>query len=541
MADLQIYNEEIIQDYKSINDIIEDYGYANPFEKPNLYNMTSKRYSEKLNLAEFLQWGRRNPSRFCEEIFNVQLLDYQRYLFDSSWTKQFVVWAMSRNGGKALSIKTPIMMRDGSFRSMGRIKIGDYVMGDDGVPAQVIATSPIFYEHDCYKVLFEDGESIISDANHIWSVTHPDGTIKDMVMEDMAKSDSTYRVPLCKPIEYKEIVLPIDPYVFGAWVARGLSNAGTIRVNVKDLDDFCSELTKRGYSYRINASSNDSNKMLILANRVGTPLTTSLRLMGLTDRKRVPAPYVRSSIHQRLEFLRGFMDVFGEVQDGVCRFASSDVDIVYAIVDVINSLGLKHQLIPHPPTKGRKDPHRHTVLFYADKHTMPCLVSHKAVGLPSSLTFEESTKAIVEIKKAKTVPTKCITVHNESHRYLCGRNCTVTHNSIVASLFTMDKMMLIPNFKAYILSGVGSQSIEMFLKMEAFALKNISSFTNLNDIFQNNVVKPQAGSNGWVHNPASHTCRTYGGSQVFTLNGAFDNNRSEVNVWTAIWKHMGNK
>lgn len=53
----------------------------------------------------------------------------------------------------------------------------------------------------------------------------------------------------------------------------------------------------------------------------------------------------------------------------------------------------------------------------------------------------------------------------------------------------MDKMMLIPNFKAYILAGVGSQSIEMFLKMEAFALKNISSFTNLNDIFQSNVVK----------------------------------------------------
>lgn len=98
--------------------------------------------------------------------------------------------------------------------------------------------------------------------------------------------------------------------------------------------------------------------------------------------------------------------------------------------------------------------------------------------------------------------------------------------SIVASLFTMDKMLLIPNFKAYILAGVGSQSIEMFLKMEAFALKNISSFTNLNDIFQSNVVKSQANSNGWIHNPASYTVRTYGGSQCFTLNGAFDNNRS---------------
>ena len=72
----------------------------------------------------------------------------------------------------------------------------------------------------------------------------------------------------------------------------------------------------------------------------------------------------------------------------------------------------------------------------------------------------------------------------------------------------------------------GSQSIELFTKMEQFAMKNISSFTNLNDVFQSNVVKSQANSTGWVHNPASYTVRTYGGSQVFTLNGAFDNNRS---------------
>lgn len=99
--------------------------------------------------------------------------------------------------------------------------------------------------------------------------------------------------------------------------------------------------------------------------------------------------------------------------------------------------------------------------------------------------------------------------------------------SLLASLFIMAKMLLIPGFKAYVLAAVGSQSIELFTKMEQFAMKNISSFTNLNDIFQSNVVKSQANSTGWVHNPASYTVRTYGGSQVFTLNGAFDNNRSK--------------
>lgn len=199
MDNVQLYDESLIQDYKTLDDIIEDYGYDHPFVRKNLYDMTTKRYNEKIELSEFLQWGRRNPSRFTEEIFNVQLLDFQRYLIDSTWNVPFAVWAVSRNGGKTIS----------------------------------------------------------------------------------------------------------------------------------------------------------------------------------------------------------------------------------------------------------------------------------------------------------------------------------------ASLFTMDKMMLIPNFKAYILAGVGSQSIEMFLKMESFALKSIASFTNLNDIFQSNVVKSQANSNGWIHNPASYTVRTYGGSQCFTLNGNFDNNRSK--------------
>lgn len=106
--------------------------------------------------------------------------------------------------------------------------------------------------------------------------------------------------------------------------------------------------------------------------------------------------------------------------------------------------------------------------------------------------------------------------------------------SLLAALFIMAKMLLIPGFKAYILAAVGSQSIELFTKMEQFAMKNISSFTNLNDVFQSNVVKSQANSNGWVHNPASYTVRTYGGSQCFTLNGAFDNNRSKYKLFKFI-------
>ena len=78
--------EDCFEGFKELTEELGDiFGEGGIFVRPNLYNMTTKRYREKLDLSEFLQWGRRNPSRFVEEVFNVQLMDYQRYLIDYAW------------------------------------------------------------------------------------------------------------------------------------------------------------------------------------------------------------------------------------------------------------------------------------------------------------------------------------------------------------------------------------------------------------------------------------------------------------------------
>ena len=104
--------EDCFEGFKDLCQELEDtLGEYGIFVRPNLYDMTTKKYREKMDLAEFLQWGRINPSRFIEEVFNVQLMDYQRYLIDSSWNKPFVAWAMSRNGGKSLLAALFIMAK----------------------------------------------------------------------------------------------------------------------------------------------------------------------------------------------------------------------------------------------------------------------------------------------------------------------------------------------------------------------------------------------------------------------------------------------
>lgn len=97
----------------------------------------------------------------------------------------------------------------------------------------------------------------------------------------------------------------------------------------------------------------------------------------------------------------------------------------------------------------------------------------------------------------------------------------------LGSPFIMAKSLLIPNFQAYILAGVGSQSQEMFMKIEKIAKREIASFTGLTDVFYNETVKSSSNTDGFTHNPSSFQYKLYNGSIVNSLNGSFDNNRSK--------------
>lgn len=98
--------------------------------------------------------------------------------------------------------------------------------------------------------------------------------------------------------------------------------------------------------------------------------------------------------------------------------------------------------------------------------------------------------------------------------------------SILGGVYLMTRSLLVPNFNAYILCGVGSQSVEMFTKIEKLTFNAIPSFKTLTDVFQGEVVKNQANTNGFTHNPSSYQYHLYNNSAVFTLNGSYDNNRS---------------
>jgi hypothetical protein len=94
--------------------------------------------------------------------------------------------------------------------------------------------------------------------------------------------------------------------------------------------------------------------------------------------------------------------------------------------------------------------------------------------------------------------------------------------------FTMAKANLFPKHQTYVMSGVGSQSQECFLKIEKIAKKEIASFTGLTDFFLGEVESSRTSFDGFIHNPSSFTFKLFNDSRVNSLNGAFGHNRSKI-------------
>lgn len=75
----------------------------------NKENLSQRKLESYLRWSKIVQWGRKNPVAFSEMFLGVEYMDYQRYCFQSSWDKQFVLWLMSRNGGKS-TLSAPFIM-----------------------------------------------------------------------------------------------------------------------------------------------------------------------------------------------------------------------------------------------------------------------------------------------------------------------------------------------------------------------------------------------------------------------------------------------
>ena len=92
-------------------------------------NMRRIEALEKYN--KIIQWGRANPTRFIEEIFKIQLIDYQKWVILNTWVAEHAVWVCSRNAGKSFLGAVYMMARNLLFPNFET-----YIMSNTGFQAK---------------------------------------------------------------------------------------------------------------------------------------------------------------------------------------------------------------------------------------------------------------------------------------------------------------------------------------------------------------------------------------------------------------------
>lgn len=396
---------------------------------------------------------------------------------------------ISRKCGKALDLKTLIPTPDG-FKFMEDIHVGDYVFDRLGNPTKVIYESPIYENHDCYKVEFQNGDYIIADAEHNWSVysrifnrnSHNTKvmTTKEMydygiykTRKDGKGKEYNWRVPRSSAVNYPKKDLLIEPYVLGLWLSDGYSKGPTFTSTLK-YDDYkiYDDVVPFYGNYKIREDKRKDTNIDILfgwnrTEKIDNYHTTSLLgkqliELDLINNKHIPKEYIYGSVEQRLALLQGLMDTDGTVSNyGQCEIQQKNYLLSQQIVELIRSLGYIVKYTTKVAKYNGKDCGKvYRITFYADKSFAPFRMKRKYERLPDKLNVRSQYNTITSITPCLSVPVKCIQVDNDEHLYLAGRCFTVTHNTSFASALALYAMCADdePNSEVDIVAPSSSQS-----------------------------------------------------------------------------------
>jgi hypothetical protein len=185
-------------------------------------------------------------------------------------------------------------------------------------------------ERPCYRVDFSDGESIVCDADHLWTVedrysrqnpvTLPTSTMAEryLLPDSRNRVSRRYRLPMTLPLQVPAAGLPIDPYTLGVWLGDGTSENAIVTLNADDAEFIAAVVRQSCFesaSWRHWESHKGHSRVALLT---GTGRSDSfrsrLRRLGVPGEKHIPQDYLRASVSQRMCLLQGLMDTDGSVR-----------------------------------------------------------------------------------------------------------------------------------------------------------------------------------------------------------------------------------
>lgn len=347
--------------------------------------------------------------------------------------------------GKAQPLDAPVLTPTG-WRTMGEIEVDDFVVGLDGRPNRVLAIHPQGIV-PCYTVGVSDGVEIETCGEHLWRIYSHDNrarkqpgrlasTLEIKGILDAGKGRDTH-IPMVSPVEYPEKALPIAPYSLGYLIGNGCFRGKSLTITTQDRDAAERVGDQCGYA------SKYSDKWTWGIN--STFCVGCLTEMGLWNEKSpdkfIPDAYLRVSVGQRLDLLRGLMDSDGCMESGrILTYSSSSKRLAENVRELVQSLGGTATLRVKPTFYRLKDNSRRQCL---DSYIVGIKLS-RSLGSPffckrkrgmweaSSYGLKKiPSRKIVSVIFSRNVEAQCITVEAQDGLYIAAHH-VVTHNSWIA-------------------------------------------------------------------------------------------------------------
>lgn len=386
------------------------------------------------------------------------------------------------------------------WKKHGDIVVGDCVFTPKGTSVPVINVTQKSSVLPCYRVTFGN-ESIVVAATHKWLVSklfmsrdmrrsgkksreiYNIYTTEELWHEIERNQQNRFAVQITKPLCLPDAVLPIDPYVLGAWLGDGSKNSARFVSSKADFSHFEQEFKKAGHAIHIyNESQNKVEFQLDKRDRtkicrrghnmtiVGTDkggrckecnkdrsapytvdgLSWRLRRLGLLNNKHVPNLYLMASKKQRLALLQGLMDTDGcaSAKDGQSIFANTNKQLSESVYFLAASLGMR-PTIKRRERKYKGSPHiMWWVTFQGYSDFPPFRMQRKVDNCSNSVTSHRRTRRVIsKIEKAESCEVSCIQVGSKDGLYLVGKSFITTHNSTVEAWGLVDSQPTSKHFE----------------------------------------------------------------------------------------------
>ena len=394
--------------------------------------------------------------------------------------------------GRAQPYDSQVLTPDG-FRDFGSLKVGDLVVGSDGLPTPVIGIYPQGRKQ-VYRVTTQDGASTLACGEHLWTVRTPEDKRRntsrvletaEMIGKLRRGRIRRFELPVVGAVEFVAQGVPMDPYALGLLLGDGCLTTSTTPSFTTADPQLAEELQARLPEVELHRKD-DVNYVLRRAGGGGrggvitaNPVTEILRKLGLagtrSSTKFVPRQYLQNSATMRLALLQGLLDTDGGPvsQSGrTCRvqYCTTSPQLRDDVVFLVRSLGGVAYWRTRPMegrapglANGRPVPYRHDA--YVLDIRLPAGLppfrlirkrdAYDAAGGGRPMRFIESIEPVGE------QDTMCIQVAAADSLYVTD-DFLVTHNTLNDAFIILDEAQ-----------NTSPEQMKMFLTRLGFGSKMV--------------------------------------------------------------------